>query len=222
MPLEDELPAALRVLVADDHPLVREGVVLLIGTTPGWEVCGTAANGREVVEKAIELRPDIIVLDLHMPELDGLAVVRELKRRLPETEVVIFSGARVDAVAQELFSAGAKSFVGKTDGSDLLRAAIQSAAEHKPFFTPTVSELLYHRFVADPRAASSAGAELTEREREIIAQIAEGKSNKDMATALGISIRTAETHRASIQRKLGVSSTAEIVRYAIRMGIIEA
>ena len=112
-------PATLRILVADDHPLVREAVTLLIGAVPGWEVCGTAVNGHDVIAKAIDLRPDVIILDLRMPQLDALAAVRELKRRLPDTELVIFSGARADGVAHELFNAGAKSFVGKADGTDL-------------------------------------------------------------------------------------------------------
>lgn len=211
----------LRILVADDHPVVCEGVALVVGNVPGWEVCGTAGDGREVIAKALELRPDVIVLDLHMPQLNALGAVRELKKRLPAVELVIFSGARIEGVVEQLFDAGARSFVGKTEGNDVLIAAIRSVAEHKAFFTPAVSEILFARFVANAAPAAATGTQVTPREREVIAHIARGESNREIAAALGISSRTAETHRASIMRKLGASSTAEIVRYAIRNGLIE-
>lgn len=223
MPPDDESAVKnLRILVADDHPVVREGAALMIGNVPGWEVCGLAANGREVIAKALELRPDVIVLDLHMPELDGLGAVRELKKQLPAVELVIFSGMRSEGMVEQLFDAGARSFIGKTEGSELLIGAIRSAAEHKPFFTPEVSEILFARFMGDGTNTATKGTQVTTREREIIRHIALGESNKEIARALGISSRTAETHRAAIMRKLGASSTAEIVRYAIRNGIIDA
>ena len=212
----------LRILVADDHPVVREGTSMRIATVPGWEVCGVAADGREVIDQARALRPDVIVLDFHMPEFDGLEGVRELKEMLPDVELVIFSGMRNDALVEKLFDAGAKSFVGKTEGGEVLVSAIRSAAEHKPFFTPDVSEILFARFMGEDRGSGgSRERQVTRREREIIRHIADGRSNKEIAAALGISNRTAETHRAAILRKLGVSSTAEIVRFAIRNGIIE-
>ena len=217
-----EPPKTLRILLADDHPVVREAAAMRIATVPGWEVCGLAANGQEVMEQARTLEPDVIVLDFHMPDFDGLEGVRELKEMLPNVELVIFSGMRNDAVVEKLFDAGAKSFVGKTEGGEVLLSAIRSAAEHKPFFTPQVSEILFARFMGEDRGSGgNRGGQVTRREREIIRHIAEGGSNKEIAAALNISSRTAETHRAAILRKLGVSSTAEIVRFAIRNGIIE-
>ena len=226
MPTEHILAAAgrdtVRILLADDHPVLREGIALLIGTVPGWEICGTAGDGAELIEEALELRPDVIVLDLHMPRLDGTGAVRELKERLPDTEIVIFSGARAETVVHELFDAGAKSFVSKCDDPALLITAIRSAAVHRPFLTPSVAEILFRRALNSQTHAQPSGGQLTQREREIVMHIADGKANREIAVALGISSRTAETHRATIMRKVHASSTAELVRYAIRDGIIEA
>ena len=212
---------ALRILVADDHAVVRDGVRLLIEREAGWQVCGVATNGREAVAQALELRPDVVVLDLHMPELDGLGAVRELKKRLPATELVIFSGQNSERMISELFDAGARSFIRKVDAPRLLVQAIQSAAQHKPFFTREVSAVLFSRFMDGAEGARGPGS-VTTREREIIRLIAEGKSNKETADTLGISTRTIETHRAAIMRKLHLGSTADLVRYAIRNGIVEA
>ena len=225
MPGDDdasEFRKMVRILVADDHPLVRDGAALIIGDVPGWEVCGLASTGREVIAQAFELRPDVILLDLHMPELDALDAVHQIKKELPATEIVVFSGASSEGIIEQLFDAGAKSFVGKTEGGEVLIAAIRSAAEHKPFFTPEVSEILFSRLMNPAAKGGSKGAQVTAREREIIRHIALGESNKEIGAALAISSRTAETHRAAIMRKLGASSTAEIVRFAIRNGIIEA
>ena len=212
----------LRILIADDHAVVREGARLLIEQVHGWDVCGLASDGPELMRAALELRPDVIVLDLHMPQFDGLEAVRDLKRQLPEVELVVFSGAGSEIVVQQLFDAGAKSFIRKADSAHLLISAIRAAAEHRPFFTPEVSEILFARFMGEGGTRPAKGVQLTAREREILRHIAQGGSNKEVAAALGISSRTAETHRAAIMRKLAASSTADIVRYAIRNGIIEA
>ena len=214
---ENRAEQRLRILVADDHDVVREGVRLLIEREPGWEVCGVAANGREAIEQAVALQPDVVVLDLRMPELDGLGAVRELKKRAPEAELVIFSGEHSERLIGQLFEAGARSFIRKVDASKLLVQAIQSAAQHKPFFTPEVSAVLFSRFMDGDRESGT----LTTREREIIRLIAEGKSNKEAADVLGISIRTTEAHRAAIMRKLQLGSTADLVRYAIRNAMVE-
>lgn len=213
--------APLRILIADDHAVVREGLRLMIERESGWTVCGVAENGRAAVDAAIRLRPDIAVLDLHMPELDGLEAIRELKKKVPGTEAVIFSGENSEKQIEELFAAGARSFIRKVDAARLLTQAIRCAAQHKPFFTPEVSAVLFSRFMTDGRG-NDAGARLTSRERQIVRLVAEGKSNKEIADELGISIRTGETHRAAVMRKLGVSSTAGLVRYALRNGIAES
>src|SRR6267378_1481109 len=184
---------------------------------------GTVATGREAVESARKRSPDIVVLDLVMPELSGLEVLRRIKRFLPQTEVLIFTAHFEEELIRQAFTAGARSFILKTDPLSSLVEAIRALAEHKPFFTNKVSEVLFSRIVdGAERAENSQSAQsLSAREREIVQLLAEGKSNKDVASALGISVRTAEAHRASILRKLGVDSIAELVRYAVRNGIIE-
>jgi DNA-binding NarL/FixJ family response regulator len=215
---------ALRILIADDHEVVRQGLRALIENEPGWEVCGTATTGREAVERAQELKPDIALLDMTMPELSGLEATRQIKRALPLTEVLIFSAARSEDVVAQVFDAGAKSYICKADAGRHLVAAIHSLAAHKPFFTTEVSEILFSRFLAaDARRANGATEQkLTTREREIVRLLAEGRSNKETADLLGISIRTSETHRASLMRKLSLDSLPALVRYAIRNQIIEA
>jgi DNA-binding NarL/FixJ family response regulator len=215
---------ALRILIADDHDVVRQGLRAIIENEPDWEVCGIAVTGREAVERAKELKPDIALLDMTMPELSGLEATRQIKRALPLTEVMVFSANRAEEVVAQVFDAGAKSYICKADAGRHLVAAIRSLAEHKPFFTPEVSEILFSRFLAaDPRRINGAAEQkLTAREREIVRLLAEGRSNKETAGILGISIRTSETHRASLMRKLSLDSLPALVRYAIRNQIIEA
>jgi DNA-binding NarL/FixJ family response regulator len=216
---------ALRILIADDHDVVREGTRAVIERQQGWEVCGVATTGREAVEQAGELKPDVVVMDMSMPELNGLAAARRIKQRLPKTEILIFSAHQTDELIREVFEAGAKSFIFKSEAHHFLVDAIRSLSEHKPFFTSKVSEVLFaemlNRSAARPDP-TQAGNRLTAREREIVQLLAEGSSNKEVAGVLGISIRTAETHRASVLRKLSLDSLASLVRYAVRNKIIEA
>jgi DNA-binding NarL/FixJ family response regulator len=213
-----------RILIADDHEVVREGMRALIEHEPGWKVCGIAINGQEAVDTAKKLKPEVVVLDMTMPELDGLEALRQIKRALPNTEVMIFSAHHSEEVIEQLFDAGAKSYIQKSDAGRHLVAAIKSLAEHKPFFTPEISEILFAKFFSAGACKKQSRPEhsLTGREREIVRLLAEGHSNKEVATALGISIRTAETHRATLMRKLGLDSLAALVRYAIRNNIIDA
>ena len=215
----------LRILIADDHDVVREGTRAVIERQPGWEVCGVAATGREAVEQTLALKPDIVVMDMTMPELNGLDATVQIKRRLPQTEIVIFTAHQTDEVIREVLEAGAKSFVFKSDDPHFLVEAIQSLSQHKPYVTKKVSEVLLAEFLnrsEDEPHAAQTSKRLTAREREIVQHLAEGKSNKEVAGALGISIRTAENHRASVLRKLQLDSLASLVRYAIRNKIIEA
>jgi two-component system response regulator NreC len=217
--------ATLRILIADDHDVMREGTRAVIERQPGWEVCGIACTGREAVAQAIELQPDIVIMDMSMPELNGLDAAIQIRRRLPKTEILIFTAHETDDLIREVFEAGAKSFIFKAEAHTYLVEAIQSLAQHKPYFTSKVSEILFadmlHRSERDS-SGSQPGQRLSPREREIVQLLSEGGSNKEVANSLGISVRTAETHRASILRKLGLESIASLVRYAIRNKIIEA
>ena len=214
----------VRVLVADDHEAVLEGVRALLEREAGLEVCGVASNGRDAITCATKTKPDVVVLDMTMPDLDGISAIRQIKRALPETEVVVYSAHSSEEVIEEAFDAGAKSYIGKAGTSRDLIDAIRSVAEHKPFFTPEISQILFGKFLgADgPKKAGMAEQKLTPREREVVRLLAQSSSNKEIAAALGISVRTAETHRATLMRKLGIKSLAGLVRYAIRNNIIEA
>jgi DNA-binding NarL/FixJ family response regulator len=214
----------LRILIADDHDVMREGTRAVIERQPGWEVCGVAATGREAVEQAFALEPDIVVMDMSMPELNGLDAAQQINRRLPRTEILIFTAHQTDELIREVFEAGVKSFIFKSEAHHFLVEAIQSLSQHKPFFTNKVSEILFSDILnrSERNPTRSRPGQLSAREREIVQLLAEGKSNKEVAGALGISIRTAETHRASVLRKLSLDSLASLVRYAIRNRIIEA
>jgi two-component system response regulator NreC len=214
----------LRILIADDHDVMRQGTRIVIEREPGWEVCGTASTGREAVSKATELEPDIVIMDMTMPELNGLDAARQIKRRLPHTEILMFTAHETDDLIRDAFEAGVKSFIFKTEAHTFLVEAIESLSRHKPFFTTKVSEILFSNILnrsEGTRDTADPGQRLSPREREIVQLLAEGKSNKEVADALGISVRTAETHRASILRKLNLDSVAALVRYAIRNKIIE-
>jgi two-component system response regulator NreC len=215
----------VRILIADDHDVMREGTRAVIEREPGWQVCGVASTGREAVSQARELNPDIVIMDMTMPELNGLDAAIQIKRLLPRTEILMFSAHASDDLIREVFEAGVKSFINKSDAHTHLVQAIESLAQHKPFFTSKVSEVLFANMLQRSEGKQSGaepGQRLSAREREIVQLVAEGKSNKEVADTLGISVRTAETHRASILRKLRLDSVASLVRYAIRNRIIEA
>ncbi|PZR75880.1 MAG: DNA-binding response regulator [Chthoniobacterales bacterium] len=214
----------VRILIADDHDVVREGTRAILERQPGWEICGIATTGREAVDLAAAHDPDVVVMDMSMPDLNGLDAARQIKRRRPQTEILIFTAHQTDELVREVFEAGAKSFIFKSDGHIHLVDAVRSLSQHKPYFTNKVSEVLFadilNRSATKPGAEQS-GMRLTGREREVVQLLAEGKSNKEVAEGLGISIRTAETHRATVMRKLGLNSVADLVRYAIRNHMIE-
>ena len=214
----------LRILIADDHDVMREGTRAVIERQPGWEVCGTATTGREAVAEAIRLEPNIVIMDMSMSDLNGLDAAVRIKRRLPRTEILMFTAHETDELIREVFEVGVKSFIFKSDAHIYLIDAIQSLSEHKPFFTSKVSEILFADILNRSGATSngSPGQRLSAREREIVQLLSQGGSNKEVAHALGISVRTAETHRASILRKLSLDSVAGLVRYAIRNKMIEA
>ena len=215
----------LRILIADDHDVMREGTRAVIEREHGWMVCGIACTGREAVVQAAELEPDIVIMDMTMPELNGLDAAVQIKRLLPQCEILMFTGHETDNLIREAFEAGVKSFIFKSEAHHFLVDAIESLSRHKPFFTDGVSEILFSSMLSKAtgtRDDAEPGQRLSAREREIVQLIAEGRSNKETADALGISVRTAESHRAHILRKLNLDSVASLVRYAVRNKIIEA
>jgi DNA-binding NarL/FixJ family response regulator len=214
----------LRILVADDHPIVRAGLRTLLESRPGWQVCAEAGNGREAVEKAGKLKPDVAVLDISMPVLNGVEATRQLRKLSPETEVLILTMHDSEQMVQQVLEAGGHGYILKDDADRTLLAAVDALRRHKPYFSSRVSvSVAASRLRAsDPRApARRARGRLTQREREIVQLLAEGKSNKEVAGVLGISVRTAETHRANIMLKLDLHSIVDLVHYAVRNRIIE-
>ena len=213
----------LRILVADDHELVRKGLRSVFQSREGWTVCGEAATGREAVEQALTLKPNVVVMDLTMPELNGLEATRQIHAKLPDTEILILTMHHSEQLIHEVLAAGARGYLLKTDAGHAVIDAVESLGRHQPFFTAGVSNLLLTSYLHPERSANGgahAPQPLTPREREVVQMIAEGKSSKDVASALGISEGTAETHRTNLMRKLDIHSVSEIVRYAIRNNII--
>jgi DNA-binding NarL/FixJ family response regulator len=205
---------------------MRRGLRAVIETMEGWEVCAEVQNGRDAVLEVGRIRPEIAVLDMGMPELNGLEATRQIRKMSPETEVLIFTGHETEELVHQVFEAGARSYILKTDGKDQLEAALRALAEHKPYFTTQVGEILFskllHKKKAPENEESVTVGRLTDREREIVQLLAEGKSNKEVADVLGISVKTTETHRAAVMKKLQLKAFSELVRYAIRNHIISA
>ena len=211
----------LRILVADDHHVVRAGLRTLLETKRDWQVCAEAANGREAVEKAGELAPDVAVLDIGMPLLNGVEATRQIRKRSPKTEVLILTMHDSEMLIQEVLEAGARGYILKDDADRNLIAAVTALSRHKPYLSTRVSGVFSKKLLSLGEDPGSARRPLTPREREIVQLLAEGKSNKEIASLLGISVKTAETHRANIMLKLGIHSVTELVRYAVRNKIIQ-
>lgn len=209
----------VRVLIADDHAVVRRGIRSLLESQPGWQVCGEAINGRDAVAQARQLRPDVVVMDIAMPELNGLEATRQIAAALPQTEVLVLTMDDSEEVARQVLRAGARGFVLKSDADSSLISAVEALRQHKPFLTPRVTGFVLDKFV---QVDHMDDGELTPREREVIQLLAEGKSNKEVASALGVSVRTAEAHRAHLMHKLKLGSLSDLVRYAIRNKIVAA
>ena len=214
--------SVLRILLADDHEIVRRGLKDLLEAEAGWEIVGEATTGREAVAKAKLLKPDVVILDLRMPELNGLDATRQILQSVPGTEILILTVSDSELMARTVLEAGAHGYLSKSDAGRDLVAAVESLRNHRPFFTSTIARMVLEGFLkrGGSEAATAPSDILSAREREIIQLLAEGKSNKEVAVALGISVKTAETHRAHIMRKLDLHSTSDLVHYAVRNGII--
>jgi DNA-binding NarL/FixJ family response regulator len=215
----------IKILIADDHDVVREGLKTILAARADFVVCGEAATGREAVEKARELKPHVVVLDFSMPELNGLEATRQIRKALPGTEVLILTMHDSETLAREVLIAGARGFLLKTHAKRQLAAAVDALAQHQPFFADTVSALVLDAFLhpdKHPAKTKTPADRLTPREREIVQLIAEGRTSKDIALLLGLSVKTADAHRANIMRKLDLHSISELVLYAVRNQIVQA
>jgi DNA-binding NarL/FixJ family response regulator len=213
----------LRIMIADDHDLMRRGLRTLLEVQPGWEICAEATKGREAIAKAEQLRPDVVIVDICMPELNGIEATRQIRKVSPRTEVLVLSVHHSEHLIREALDAGARGFVVKSDADTEMVRAVEALANHRPFFTSYATEMLLAGCARDggSRPPGLASERLTSREREIVQLLAEGRTSKEIATTLNISAKTAETHRANIMRKLEFHSVGEIVRYAVRNQIID-
>jgi DNA-binding NarL/FixJ family response regulator len=210
----------VRILVADDHEVVRQGLRRLLEAGPGWEVCGEAGTGREAVEKASQLKPDVVVLDYSMPGLNGAEAARQIIQRVPRAEVLILTMHSSEDLIRGALEAGARAYVLKSDAGRDLISAVQALIEHKAFLSSGASGPVLDSYLRGAQPSASQQV-LTPREREILQLVAEGRSNKEIATTLTISTKTVEAHRANLMRKLRLTSVGALVRYAVRNQIIE-
>jgi DNA-binding NarL/FixJ family response regulator len=210
---------ALRILIADDHSVVRAGLRSLLESHPGWEVCAEAADGREAADKAAKHKPHVAVLDIGMPLLNGVDATRRIRKSSPNTEVLILTMHESEDLVQQVIEAGARGYILKDDADRILIAAVDALRLHKPYFSTRVSPA--NDPANSPEPPKSSRSRLTPREREILQLLAEGKSNKEIATLLGISVNTAEAHRANIMLKLDFHSITELVVYAVRNKLIQ-
>jgi DNA-binding NarL/FixJ family response regulator len=208
-----------RILIADDHVVVRLGLRQIIETHSGWHVVAEAENGKDAIAKSLETKPDVAVLDYSLPLMNGCDATKQILARLPKTEILIFTMHDSECLFNELLRAGAHGYLLKTDARKYLIRAVETLAMHRPFFTGTASEVLLESYRRRPERVRSV---LTDRERGVVQLIAEGNTNKQVANKLGISLKTVETHRASIMRKLNLLSSAALVRNAVRNNIVQA
>jgi DNA-binding NarL/FixJ family response regulator len=207
-----------RILIADDHEVVRSDLRAILEAHPGWEVVAEVADGKQAIAKALEIKPDVAILDYSIPLLNGVEATRQIRKRNPKIEVLIFMMHDSEELVGDVLEAGARAYLLKSDAREHLIAAVEALAVHKPFVSGQISEKLLETFLHRDRPP----AVLSARERTVVQLIAEGNSNKQIGAMLNLSIKTIESHRASAMRKLNLTSTAAIVRYAIRHKIIEA
>lgn len=217
----------LRILIADDHEVARRGVRALLESHAGWEVCAEAGDGRDAVEQAVTTKPDVVLLDIGMPNLNGLEAARQISAALPDAGILILTMHDTDNMVREVLRAGARGFLLKSDAGRDLIAAVEAVGLQRTFFTPRVSQMVLNGFLDRERKDDSpapvefSGDLLTSREREVIQLLAEGRTSKEVAVTLNLSVKTAETHRTNLMRKLNLHSVADLTRYAVRNGIVQ-
>jgi DNA-binding NarL/FixJ family response regulator len=211
----------IRIMLADDYEVIRQGLRKILESRQDWEICGEASDGRAAVELAIKLSPDVVVMDLSMRELNGLEATRRIRRALPCTEALIFTACESVELIRDALAAGARGYILKSESGPRIIEAVEALAGRQPFFTALVSEALLKAFLAKGATFEGSDSPLTRRERAVVQLLAEGKGNKAVASALGISHKTVESHRSAIRRKLRLHSIADIVHYAIRNKLVE-
>jgi DNA-binding NarL/FixJ family response regulator len=213
--------SALRILIVDDHEVTRRGVRALLENHPGWEVCGEASDGREAVACAAQLKPDLVLLDIAMPNLNGIEATRRILSAAPQTRVLILTMHDAEELVRQVLVAGASGFLLKTDAGGDLVAAVEALQEGRTFFTERVEHLVIDGYLhPSSEFAQPSGQALTPREREVLQLLAEGKTSKEVAILLALSIKTAETHRSNLMRKLNAHSVVDLTYYAVRNGIV--
>jgi DNA-binding NarL/FixJ family response regulator len=208
-----------RILIADDHHVVRSGLKTVLQAQPGFEVIGEASNGQEAVETAIKLKPDVVILDYSMPVRNGVEATREIRKRLPRTEVLIFTMHDSQEVIEDILAAGARGYLLKADANDHLITAVQALGRHEAYISGKLSANLLDTLL--DRRKRGKREVLTPRERSVVQLIAEGNTNKAICAKLGVGLKTIETHRAAAMRKLDLHTTADLVRYAVKNRMIE-
>jgi DNA-binding NarL/FixJ family response regulator len=214
--------SVFRILLADDHPVFRLGLCSLLGSHEGWEICGEAADGREAVKKCRLLRPDLLILDICMPGLNGVDAARQIMRNNPKQRILVVTDVGSEQVVRDCLEAGVRGWVLKSDGAHDLTTAVEALQRQRSTFSSRVSDLILdgylHRHSVGLAVATP--PRLTLREREVVQLVGEGKTSKEVATLLGITVKTAETHRSNIMVKLKLHSTVELVLYAVRNEIV--
>ena len=206
------------ILIADDHSVVRKGLRALLDSRRGWKVCAEVANGREAIAKAKALKPDVAILDIGMPGLGGVEATRQIRKVSPNTEVLILSAHGSERLVREVIEAGARGYLLKEDADHNLFATVDALRRHTPFFTAKIAVwVARHKKSLQMKTPRT---RLSPRQRETIQLLAEGKTNKEVATILSISVKTVETHRANIMLKLDLHSVTDLVHYAIRNEIV--
>ena len=214
------MDGTLRLLLADDHEVVRRGLKTLLEMQPGWQVVGEAMTGREAVEQVRSLKPHVAIVDMSMPELNGLEATRKIAKLAPGTQVLILTQHESEQMVQAFLTAGARGYVMKSDAARDLVTAVDSVRQGRPFFTSKVAQMVLEGYLA-ALATSSPRNVLTPSECQIVQLLAEGNTNKQVASALNIAVKTVETHRAHIMKKLKLRSISDLVHYAVRNNMLE-